>query len=609
MAITRRTLRLEQQLERSLDKVLDRQTRDLVRAWAIAWDEVVPDLRDALAELLVAGDTITRTQMRRAARLRKALTLITEHLETLAEQAGIRITGDVQTVIDTAGGAQASIIDSQLPPGADALVDLDTWSRVDARQVAAIVERTTERIASRTRLLSEDAQDAVRRELIRGVVVGSNPRTTARRILARTEGAFNGGLTRALTISRTETVDAHRRAAGIAHEQHDDVLLGWEWLAHLTPTTCRSCWAMHGRLFPLSEPGPYDHQQGRCTRCPKTKPWSDLGFDIDEPADLLPDADADFDALTADQQRAILGRDGYDAWVAGEFPRDEWAKRREGDGWRDSYVPAKPGEPNAAGDGVQPPSDPPAPPAGADGADDLPPIGPVLGSVLQQAYVKDGTKLEVLRKVDGKLQMSPVDNANHYHPYVPDRGDRATALLQYFAAGNHLVRRTAQAIADDDDHGLSDDPDVDRFIQQLWAANVGITRENYTRDDLVTDIIAAAHWLLVQPVDDVGTVFRGLALHAIDPLDVDAADQVVNALVLANWWYVSATPREDMATRYALSTDGTAVMLTITGAQGVRLQSMGRMSRAAEVLLTGGVVVVHFEQNGTTVELEVRWRA
>lgn len=37
MAITGRTLQLEQELRDELAKITDRHTRDLVRAWATAW--------------------------------------------------------------------------------------------------------------------------------------------------------------------------------------------------------------------------------------------------------------------------------------------------------------------------------------------------------------------------------------------------------------------------------------------------------------------------------------------------------------------------------------------------------------------------------------------
>jgi len=343
MAITERTLRLQAQLKAELDRILDAQTRDLVRAWVTAWDEIEPDLTAALLEQLVAGDAVTRTQLLRSTRLRSALTVVRHQLEDLAAQAGIRITGDLGAVIDAAGGAQASVIDSQLPPHAEQLVDLQAWSRVDARQVTAIVERSTQQITSSLRPLAPQTYDVVRRELIRGVAAGSNPRETARRMVARANQRFEGqlGLTRALVISRTETLDAHRTAAALGQEQHADVLAGWEWLAELDSRTCPSCWGKHGSRHPLDEPGPFDHHQGRCTRCAVTKSWVDLGFDLPEPASLMPDAEARFNALSQAEQKQVLGPARYDAWAAGDFPMDSWSVRRSNDGWRDSWVPAK----------------------------------------------------------------------------------------------------------------------------------------------------------------------------------------------------------------------------------------------------------------------------
>ncbi|NUR90849.1 MAG: phage head morphogenesis protein [Nonomuraea sp.] len=341
MAVTWRTLTLVDGIRRQLEHITDAHTRDLVRAWVDAWNEVEPDLRAALLEQLVAGEQVTRAQLLRSIRLRRALETIATQLQALAEQAGVRITADLQTVVDTAGAAQASVIDSQLPPGYLKPSDLDVWSRVDARQVTAIVDRVTQQITARARPLAADAYDAVRRELIRGVAAGSNPRATADRILQRTQGRFNGGLTRALVISRTETLDAHRAATQLAQAQQADVLAGWTWVAKLDARTCRSCWTQHGRLHDLADPGPLDHQQGRCARVPTTKSWADLGFDhVEEPPSVLPDAAAVFAALSPVQQRAVLGPAGYDAWQAGGFPMDSWSQRRTSAGWRDSYAVA-----------------------------------------------------------------------------------------------------------------------------------------------------------------------------------------------------------------------------------------------------------------------------
>ena len=339
MAVTARTLRLQQQLADELTKVTNVQARALVSAWADAWDEIAPDLTAVLTDMLTAGDKVTRAQLLRSTRLRKALAVVAANLETLAAQAGVTIAGDLQAVIDAAGGAQASVIDSQLPPNSDLLDGLDSWSRVDARQIDAIVARSTEQITSRLAPLAPETSDVVRRELIRGVASGSNPRATAARMVRRAEKRFNGGLglSRALNISRTETLDAHRAAAALGQRADRDVLAGWSWLAKLDSRTCPSCWAQHGTVHDLDELGPLDHQQGRCGRLPVTKSWADLGFDIEEPPSLVADAGTVFDGLSSVDQLAVLGPTRYAAWTRGEYPMGSWSVRRSTPGWRDSF--------------------------------------------------------------------------------------------------------------------------------------------------------------------------------------------------------------------------------------------------------------------------------
>lgn len=344
MPVTDRTLALQRQIDDAVDRIVDTHTRELVRAWADAWDEVAPDLTATLLDMLTAGDRVTRTQLLRSTRLRKVLAVIADRLEQLGRDAGVRIIGDLQGIIDTAGSAQASVIDSQIPPGSGLLDDLDTWSRVDQAQIDAIVRRSTEQITALTRPLADEAYQIVRRELIRGVAAGSNPRATAARMVRRAETAgFNLSLNRALTIARTETLDAHRAAAQLGQAQHTDVLQGWMWVAALSERTCPACLAMNGTVHDLTEPGPLGHQQCRCARVPTVKPWSELGIDgIDEPPSLVPDSAAFFESLTAAQQKTILGTTRYDAWVAGRFPMNQWATRRTTPGWRDSYVVGSP---------------------------------------------------------------------------------------------------------------------------------------------------------------------------------------------------------------------------------------------------------------------------
>lgn len=337
MAITRETLRLQQQLRRDIAKIADAQVRDLVKAWATTWDEVSVDLDLALRDLAAAADgkRITRAMVIRTERLSRALLVISNRLEKLAKDAGVRITGDLDKIVRLADDYQVDVVASQLPRGERQLID--SWSKVDGRQIQAIVRRSTEQITSLLRPLSSEAMSAVRRELVRGVAAGSNPNQVAAKMLQRVEGRFNGGLNRAATIARTEMLDAQRVAARESRMLNGDVVAGWVWVAGLGLRTCPACWAMNGTEFPPDVRGPDGHQRCRCVAAPVTKSWADLGIDgVVEPRAVLPDSQARFDGLRAVDQRKILGPARYDAYKAGRYPMSSWAQTRSTDGWRDS---------------------------------------------------------------------------------------------------------------------------------------------------------------------------------------------------------------------------------------------------------------------------------
>lgn len=341
MAYTDKTRRLAQKVRAEIDTIADQQVRDLVRAWADAWNEVSPDLNATLLDMMTAGEHVTRSQLLRSQRLRKVLDSIAAQLDVLTAEGQARIIGDLHRAIDIAGGAQASIIDSQLPPGAPQLVDLDAWSQIDERGLEAIVRRSTQRIASDLKPLSPAAQRAVRLELIRGFAAGTNPRETARRIVDRTEGRFNGGLHRALTLARTETLDASRAGARAGRMQNADLLSGWEWHCSLGPRTCAACIARDGTIYSLDDPGPEDHPNGRCTALPVTKSWADLGIDIPEPPSIRVSGRDWFADQPPEIQQNILGPSRFNAWKAGDYPPDAWGKTVQNPAWRPALQTTK----------------------------------------------------------------------------------------------------------------------------------------------------------------------------------------------------------------------------------------------------------------------------
>jgi SPP1 gp7 family putative phage head morphogenesis protein len=337
MAATKTTIRLATRLRTDLLKVTDQQTRDLVAAWARAWDEVAGDLDAAIQELAANADAgiISRSAVLRSNRLRFALDGIARQLTRLGEDAGVRIIGDLADVVRQAGAAQEAIIASQLPRSERD--QLRGWDRVDSRQVEAIVQRSTERITSDMWPLSSDSQAVIRREIVRGLAAGTNPRATARRIVQRAQSGFNGGLTRALTISRTETLSAHREAARLAHMANADVLAGWRWQCALSSRTCPACLAKNGELFPVDTPGPDGHPNCRCARSPVTKSWRDLGIDLDEPASVFPDARAWFSEQPDSVQLKIMGSQRLALLKSGDVAWSDLATKKRNPEWRDSW--------------------------------------------------------------------------------------------------------------------------------------------------------------------------------------------------------------------------------------------------------------------------------
>lgn len=342
MAENRETMRAMAELRVRVSAAVDAATDDLVRSWLYAWTQIVPEWQaavDELANMRADGRWPTVAQINRAERAQRALEATYAGLIALGDQAGVTITRGLNEVVQAAMG-QVDVIATQLPPG-DARLGI-SLVHADPRQIEQIVIRTQEQVTKILFPLAGDSYDIIRSTLIGGVALGKNPRVVAREMVRGIEIGFNQALTRAMVIARTEMLDAHREAARMHDLANADVLEGWTWLATLDTSTCRSCLAQHGTVHDLHEPGPIDHQCGRCARMTKAKSWRDLGFDIDEPASVVPSSRDWFDSLDEIDQRKVLGPKAYKAWAAGEYPMDQWSTRRVNPGWRDSMVPSRP---------------------------------------------------------------------------------------------------------------------------------------------------------------------------------------------------------------------------------------------------------------------------
>ena len=131
--------------------------------------------------------------------------------------------------------------------------------------------------------------------------------------------------------------DAYRHASTEFSQANSDVLARREWLATLDDRTCEACWAMHGEVFPLDAFGPEGHQQCRCTFVEVTKSWRELGFDVDEPPSLIPDAQETFYGMDRESQLRVMGPAKLDALESGQIGWKDLAQKRDNPGWRPGY--------------------------------------------------------------------------------------------------------------------------------------------------------------------------------------------------------------------------------------------------------------------------------
>lgn len=345
MAVTRETLRLLDGMRISIGAHVDDVTRNLVGAWARAWDVLAASwsqaINDVLAQIEEGGGWPDQGTIERLDRVQRALAATRAHVLDLGDLAGVTVVQVLPTVAGQALGWHRALIDSQLPTpaqtrGITSAVSV-VFNRVDPHAIDAIVRRSTQDIASYMRPLSSLAEESMRRRLVEGVAVGANPRAAAARMLRDVQGEFTGGLTRALNIARTEMLDVSRAATMAADKANPDLITGWIWMSALDERTCPSCWSMHGSEHKADEQGPDDHQSGRCTRASITKSWADLGFNIPEPPPLIPDAEAKFWSLPPAKQEQIMGPGRLAALKAGA-PWESLTVKRSATQWRDSQA-------------------------------------------------------------------------------------------------------------------------------------------------------------------------------------------------------------------------------------------------------------------------------
>ncbi len=340
MATTRETLRLVRDLRAAVGAEADDAVRSLTRAWVQAWSGLAADFRAALRDVT---DFLQRDgcwplpwELARITSLRRALDAAEAALLRLAEQTGTTVTTASATALSATLELDPLILASQLPAGDRAAT---SFGALLPATISALTAQADGAATGTSWPIANSTHELLRRDLIRGVPAGTSRADAARQMLTRTRRAFESGLTRAIALARTQTLDAYRATARALHLTNRPTVVDWRWMCALNSTSCPACWGMHGTVHPVSQAGPWDHPQGHCVRVPLLAPWSELGYGQTEPDPVFPDAGTVFAQLNHADQLAVMGPARLELLQSGRITFADLAYQRDNRGWRPSYAP------------------------------------------------------------------------------------------------------------------------------------------------------------------------------------------------------------------------------------------------------------------------------
>lgn len=160
---------------------------------------------------------------------------------------------------------------------------------------------------------------AITDELLKGIALGKNPRTTARNMV---NDGLTTSLNHALLLTRDQSIRASRLAT-LQQYQTSGLVAAYKRIAARQRRTCLACLALDGMVYPTNVMMPL-HPQCRCAIVPILRGREPLA---------IPTGKQWFLEQSADTQRAMLGAGRYALWQKGAFQFDDLATVHSGGVW------------------------------------------------------------------------------------------------------------------------------------------------------------------------------------------------------------------------------------------------------------------------------------
>lgn len=267
-------------------------------------------LERRMLDALAKGEELGEGWLLKEARYRDLLKQIDVQMDRLSNSASVRLSDDQRTL------TYLALESSKALSVAGGMVEAN-WITINARVVEQFIGYASDGSPLKAIFdeLGPDMSRKVRDTIGKGLALGNNPRTIASEV----KDAFSGTLHRAENITRTEMLRAYREVTRESYKANN--VNKWAWLSAADSRTCAACFAMHGQIFDSGQK--HDgHPQCRCAMVPVVKGGT-----------VVDGGDQVFRSLSEEQQREILGRDGYELWSRGEVELSDFVVQTADPRW------------------------------------------------------------------------------------------------------------------------------------------------------------------------------------------------------------------------------------------------------------------------------------
>ena len=200
---------------------------------AAEFDALRREISDYLISNLPGEITLTKIEERNF--LVRFLDKLTEEIDILSSPLAAAVARAQKRVINFA----ADSLKRFLPEIRASIFE------TDKEAIRQLINRTQrgESLQKAFLRLSEPVALRAKKELIEGFSFGEPVQEIARRI----NNVSDVGLTRAMTLARTETNEAYRAASRDFYRDAD--IKKYVWMSVLDVRTCCRCWFLHGKVF------------------------------------------------------------------------------------------------------------------------------------------------------------------------------------------------------------------------------------------------------------------------------------------------------------------------------------------------------------------------